>query len=218
MKRTVAVCCLVVLLALFGNSLMGQCLTFEECRYSEGVYAGQSLSGSADRYGYAFKRFTYSGTLANVFTRRLGLQAFDTDYEAWFVSEYPFVTQLWWWPYRYAKVTMDWSPSFLANQSCDGDYLLDRPQIFKDTGSYKGVPDCWVTFKVTLGHNVEIVTVQAVPQDAVLTEGVWYAADGTVIGQTAFVAGLSDEILNDFAIVKRIVRKNEIRLGVVPQY
>ncbi len=218
MRRAIAIFCPVFLSLLFAVPLMAQCITYGECVYSEGVYSGQALSGSADRYGYAFKRFTYTGTLANVFTRRLGLPAFDTDYEAWFVSEYPWVTQLWWWPYRYAKVTMDWSPSFLANQSCDRDYLLDRPQIFKDTGSYKGVPDCWVTFKVTLGHNVEIVTVQAVPQDASLTDGVWYAADGTSIGQAAFVAGLSDEILKDFAIVKRIVRKNEIRLCIVPQY
>jgi hypothetical protein len=218
MKKTVAVFCLVVLLGLVGNSLMGQCLSFAECAYSEGVYAGQALSASADRYGYAFKRFSYTGTVANLFSRRLGMPVLDAEYEAWFVAEFPYVTQLWWWPYRYAKVSMQWSPSFLANQSCDGDNRLDRPQVFKDTGSYRGVPDCWVTYKVTDGHNVDIMTVQAVPLDAALLDGVWYTADGQVIGQSAFAAGFSDDILRDFAIVKRQWRKNPVGIGLAPQY
>lgn len=85
------------------------------------------------------------------------------------------------------NLIMKWNDAWLSNKSCDGDNLLDRHYGFD---SYIG-SGAWLTNHQwgTYGDDnwkecrwIYFVKIVAVPDDAYLEEGVWYAADGTEIG------------------------------------
>jgi hypothetical protein len=99
------------------------------------------------------------------------------------------------------NLMMKWNDAWLSNKDCNGDGKLDRPS--DDGGTYigsgawltnhdSGVDEngkCWTYF----------VKIIAVPSDAVLTDGTWYAADGTEIGPV---------IWGSFAIIQQVVTGN----------
>ncbi len=92
----------------------------------------------------------------------------------------------WCQPYADVELIMKWNDAWLANVDCDGDGLLDRHYGFS---SYIG-SEAWLTNhqKGTYEQdgqtcNWEYFTkIIAVPADADLVGGIWYAADGTEIG------------------------------------
>ena len=93
----------------------------------------------------------------------------------------------WCQPYKDIDLSMKWNWSWLANVDCDGDGLLDRHYGFV---SYIG-SGAWLTNhqKGTYigddGSSCQweyFVKIVAAPADATLTDGIWYAADGTEIG------------------------------------
>jgi hypothetical protein len=92
----------------------------------------------------------------------------------------------WCQPYADVDLLMKWNDAWLSNVDCNGDGLLDRHYGFD---SYIG-SGAWLTNHQS-GSYVEgdqtcnwdyFVKIIAAPADAILTELVWYAADGTEIG------------------------------------
>ena len=98
------------------------------------------------------------------------------------------------------NLVMKWNDAWLSNVDCDPkDGLLDRHYGFD---SYKG-SGAWTTNHMWGEYEVGgkvckwtyFVKIVAVPADAALTDGVWYAADGTEIGPVEW---------GDFAIVQAV--------------
>ena len=95
------------------------------------------------------------------------------------------------------QLIMKWNDAWLSNMDCDGDSLLDRHFGYD---SYIG-SGAWLT-----NHDSGVdedgntwtyfVKIIAVPDDASLSEGIWYAADGTEIGPV---------IWGSFAVIQQVV-------------
>ncbi len=93
----------------------------------------------------------------------------------------------WCQPYVNDSLSMKWNDAWLSNQDCDGDGALDRHYGYPsyiDSGA-------WLTNHMSgeyEGEEGQVCTwdyftkIIAVTSDAVLVNGVWYAADGTEIG------------------------------------
>jgi hypothetical protein len=90
---------------------------------------------------------------------------------------------------------MKWNDAWLSNKDCDGDGALDRHYGF---ASYIG-SGAWEMYSEKMGgpngYNYKCKII-AVPVDATLTEGIWYAADGKEIGY---------EIWGEFAVIEEIM-------------
>lgn len=106
----------------------------------------------------------------------------------------------WCQPYIDVKLSMKWNDAWLSNKSCDGDSLLDRHYGYD---SYRG-SGAWLTNHQSGEYSGDedqvckwnyFVKIVAVPKDATWKDGVWYAANGTEIGE---------EIWGDFAIIQQV--------------
>ena len=106
----------------------------------------------------------------------------------------------WCQPYVNDELIMKWNDAWLSNQDCDGDGLLDRHYGFD---SYIG-SGAWLTnhqkgvYEGADGQTCKweyFVKIVAVSTDDVLTDGIWYTADGTEIGP---------EIWGEFAIIQEV--------------
>jgi len=94
---------------------------------------------------------------------------------------------------------MKWNDAWLSNVDCDGDWKLDRHYGFD---SYIG-SGAWTTNHMRGEYEQDgqickweyFVKIVAVPADATLTGGIWYAFDGTEIGQ---------DIWGQFAIIQEV--------------
>ena len=105
----------------------------------------------------------------------------------------------WCQPYVGINLLMKWNDAWLSNKDCDGDDLLDRHYGFD---SYIG-SEAWETNHMWGEYEMNgetcywdyFVKIVAAPADATATGGIWYAADGTVIGPA---------IWGDFAIIQQV--------------
>lgn len=108
----------------------------------------------------------------------------------------------WCQPYKEDKLMMKWNDAWLSNKDCDGDGLLDRHYGYD---SYIG-SGAWLTNHMSGTYELDgetcnwnyFVKIVAAPADATLTDGVWYAADGTEIGPVIWGAfAIIQEVSND---------------------
>lgn len=105
----------------------------------------------------------------------------------------------WCQPYKDVQLMMKWNDAWLSNKDCNGDGKLDRHY---GHSSYIG-SGAWLTNHQSGEYEVDgktckwtyFVKIVAAPSDATLTDGVWYAADGTEIGPV---------IWGEFAIVQQV--------------
>lgn len=106
----------------------------------------------------------------------------------------------WCQPWADVNLIMKWNDAWLSNKDCDGDGLLDRHYGY---ASYIG-SGAWLTNHQSgtyEGPNGEtcnwnyFVKIVAVPADATISGGIWYAADGTEIGVS---------IWGSFAIIQQV--------------
>ena len=90
-----------------------------------------------------------------------------------------------------------WNDAYLSTQDCDGDRRLD---IANGQDSYRGT-GAWTTTKWTKtytdkdGNQCQVSQFTkyiAVPVDATVNEGIFYAADGSEIGQVVISEGFED--------------------------
>jgi hypothetical protein len=105
----------------------------------------------------------------------------------------------WCQDYKEDSLSMKWNDAWLANRDCGDDGLLDRHYGFS---SYLG-SGAWLTNHMS-GEYVEgeqickwnyFVKIVAAPTDAVVTEGVWYSAEGVEIGEV---------IWGEFAVIQEV--------------
>jgi hypothetical protein len=163
--------------------------------YSAGHYlAGQPLQTGFDPFGYNYQAHLFNGYYANVYLGRDGLPPYEGDTDA-YLAQYPAAAGKWYWPDRDVQLVMKWNDAWLANTDCDGDGALDRHYGFP---SYIG-SGAWETNHMSgtdeTGTWTYFCKIVAVPADATLTAGVWYAADGTEIGPA---------IWGEFAILQEV--------------
>lgn len=106
----------------------------------------------------------------------------------------------WCQPYAEDELIMKWNEAWLSNVDCDDDGLLDRHYGFD---SYVG-SGAWLTNHEKGTYTSEegatcqweyFTKIIAAPLDAILEEGIWFAADGTEIGP---------EIWGEFARIQSI--------------
>lgn len=175
MKRMfVTALALGVLVGLAGLGRAHKCTTIQDGT----LYAddGSLVTVGFDDWGYNYQAHMFNGTYCDAYH--------DAD---------------WCQDFKDMDLIMKWNDAWLSNKDCDGDGLLDRHEGYD---SYKG-SGAWLT-----NHQSGVVEVNgklrkwtyfikivAVPSDAVLSEGIWYSADGTEIGP---------KIWEDFAIIQQI--------------
>jgi hypothetical protein len=137
--------------------------------------AGNPLTLGYDGFGYNYQAHMFNGRYC--------------DYDRVIGGDYCDV-----------ELVMKWNDAWLSNVDCDDDGLLDRHFGFP---SYVG-SGAWETNHqsgVYAGENGEtchwtyFVKILAAPADATLTDGIWYAVDGTEIGPAIWGA---------FAIVQQV--------------
>lgn len=155
--------------------------------YSASHYlAGQPLKPGFDPYGYNYQAHLFNGYYANVYLGRDGFPPYEGDAEA-YLAENSGAENTWYWPYRDVILNMKWNDAWLSNKDCDNGGELDRHY---GHGSYIG-SGAWETNHQSGTyinddgkecHWYYFVKIVAVPEDATLDGGIWYAADGTEIG------------------------------------
>jgi len=95
------------------------------------------------------------------------------------------------------NLMMKWNDAWLSNKDCSGDGKLDRHNGYPSyisSGAWLTNHDTGVSEDgSTWTYFVKII---AVPVDATLSGGVWYAADGTEIGP---------EIWGSFAVIQQVI-------------
>ncbi len=145
---------------------------------------GETLTTGYDEYGYNYQAHMFNGIYSDA----------DRDHEGGDDTDFSDV-----------NLMMKWNDAWLSNRNCDEDEgdLLDRHYGY-DT--YRG-SGAWLT-----NHDVGVsedgsrwayfVKIVAVPVDATLTDGTWYAADSTEIGP---------DIWGQFAVIQQIIA------GDIPQ-
>lgn len=99
----------------------------------------------------------------------------------------------WVWPYRNDYLEMKWNDAWLSNEDCDGDGKLDRPTPYIGSGAWLTDHQKYVgTDGNVYNYFVKIV---AVPANAIKVNGIWYAANGKIIGPA---------IWGEFAIIQEV--------------
>jgi hypothetical protein len=139
--------------------------------------AGDVITTGFDQWGYNYQAHMFNGGYCDAYRDAAWCQA-----------------------YKDVELLMKWNDAWLANVDCDGDGLLDRHNGFSgyigsgawetnhQSGEYfdaEGNVCKWTYF----------VKIIAVPDDATLSDGFWYAADGAEIGPV---------IWGEFAIIQQV--------------
>ncbi len=125
---------------------------------------GRVITTGYDEWGYNYQAKMFNGTYCDAYR-----------------------DAAWCQPYKNDNLMMKWNDAWLSNMDCDLDGLLDRHYGFD---SYIG-SGAWLTNHMSGEYEDEngeackwtyFVKIVAAPDDATLTDGIWYAADGTEIG------------------------------------
>ncbi len=192
MKRTVMISLMLVLVvALIATPIMAKggktctriqdgILTYSDSHYL--VLTGDPLLKTGyDIFGYNYQAHLFNGYYCNVYLGGAGFPPYDGDSESYLAAN-PGAESHWAWPYRDTWLNMKWNDAWLSNRDCDSDGKLDR---FYGFDSYIG-SGAWLT-NHQRGEDdgqkwVYFTKIVAVPEDADLVDGIWYAADDTEIG------------------------------------
>lgn len=163
-KIAIIALALVLLLVLVAMPVMaakpdGGCTTIQDGTLVDSN--GDPLVMGYDQYGYNYQAHMFNGRYC--------------DYDRVIGGDYCDV-----------RLVMKWNDAWLSNKDCDGDGKLDRHYGYD---SYIG-SGAWLTNHQWGTYEMDgkkckwtwFVKIVAVPADATLVGGVWYAADGTEIG------------------------------------
>jgi hypothetical protein len=143
------------------------------------IYAkdGSLITVGYDEFGYNYQAHMFNGRYCD-YDRVEGGDSCDVDLIMW------------------------WNDAWLSNKDCDGDKLLDRHYGYD---SYIG-SGAWLTNHMWGSYEEDgkeyqweyFVKIVAVPADAVLADGTWYAADGAEIGEIIWGAfAIIEQVYND---------------------
>ncbi len=146
--------------------------------------AGDVIEPGYDEWGYNYQAYQFNGSYCNYHPYyRPGGAGHE-----WCQANYGDV-----------KLVMKWNDAWLSNRSCDDDGLLDRHYGY---ATYIG-SGAWETNHMVGEYELNgmlcewdyFVKIIAAPENATLTNGVWYNSDGTEIGPA---------IWGEFAIIQDV--------------
>jgi len=182
MRKVAYLTALSVFVALF-LSVAGTAIAGEDCTtINDGTltdYYGEPLVMGFDKFGYNYQGHTFVG---------------------WFCDN----DRIPGGPYCDLRLQMKWNEALRSNKDCDGDGLLDEypyPEWYK----YQGT-GAWLTNHQSQEYELDgkmcrwewFIKVVAVPMGADLVDGVWYTADGVMIGPEIFgYFAIVQEVFND---------------------
>jgi len=152
---------------------------FKDCiRIKDGVLVdsnGDLLELGFDKYGYNYQAHMFYGFYSNNSRPVPPVTEDDT------------------------MLMMKWNDAWLSNKDCDGDGALDRPSYI-GSGAWL-TNHMWGTYVGDDGNTYAwtyFVKIVAVPDDAELTGGIWYTADGVKIGEAIWGAfAIVQQVYND---------------------
>jgi hypothetical protein len=185
MKKLVLVASVMVLvLSVAAVTTAGKGADKKACTWiKDGVLQsgeGELLVLGFDDWGYNYQAHLFNGYYCDAYRDAEWCQEFEFD-----------------------ALSMKWNDAWLSNKDCDGDGLLDRHFGFD---SYIG-SSAWLTnhqsgeYEDDEGNLCKwnyFVKIVAVPSDAVIDDGIWYTADGEMIGAEIWGAfAIIQEVLND---------------------
>ncbi len=182
-----------------------ECTTIKDgvITHTPGHYLeGQPLAQGYDGYGYNYQAHLFNGSYFNVYSGAAGFPPYEGDDDT-YLAENPDAASHWAWPYRGVTLRMKWNDAWLSNMDCVGDGGLDRHYGFSSyigsgawtTNHQSGTYEVEIEGEVRKVHWVHFIKIVAVPEDAVLDEGVWYNGDGIEIGP---------EIWGSFAMIQEV--------------
>jgi len=157
------------------GKIAGQCVTIQDGTLL--TTDGRIITTGFDKWGYNYQGHLFNGMYCDAYR--------DAS---------------WCQPYKDVKLQMKWNDAWLSNKDCDDDGKLDRHYGYD---SYIG-SGAWLTnhqsgeYEGTDGEICKwnyFVKIVAVPEDANEIGGIWYAADGTEIGE---------EIWGSFATIQEV--------------
>lgn len=166
-KLSIIFFCLALVFALSPQVMAkggkkAECTTIQ----SGELYAsdGSLIETGFDAWGYNYQAHMFNGYYCDAYR--------DAD---------------WCQDYKEDSLMMNWNEAWLSNKDCDGDGLLDRHNGFD---SYIG-SGAWLTNHMSGEYPdddgntckwVYFVKIVAAPADAYKENGIWYTADGDIIG------------------------------------
>jgi hypothetical protein len=193
----VGLCCFIVF--AMGAKEKGVRIQDGVLTYSSGHWlAGQLIPVGYDIYGYNYQGHMFEGSYANAYLGRYGYPPYPYEgtqgQKDAYLTDNPGVDGTWVWPYRDDYLQMKWNDAWLSNQDRGGDGTTGGPpdgalDRYYGFDSYIG-SGAWLTNHMTGTYELDgqiiewdyFTKIIAVPADATLFEGIWYAADGTEIG------------------------------------
>lgn len=158
-KIALVIFCVSFAIAFSSHVMAQECVTIQDGMLIDSV--GIPISTGFDEFGYNYQALIFNGRYCD-YDRVLGGDSCDVD------------------------LIMKWNDAWLSNESCDGDYLLDRHHGYP---SYIG-SGAWLTNHMRGEYDdngkkckwTYFVKIVAVPSGATLNGGVWFTTDGTEIG------------------------------------
>lgn len=141
---------------------------------------GDLVTSGFDKWGYNYQASIFNGGYCDVYRDA-----------AW--------CQEW----KNVELVMKWNDAWLSNKDCDGDDELDRHyghDSYIGSGAWETnhQSDTYIGEDGKSCHWNYFVKIIAVPADAELKDGVWYAADGTEIGPVIWGAfAIIQQVYND---------------------
>ena len=179
MKKLMLVLMALTLLVVPSSALAGKpgdCATIQSGSIKDS--AGNPLTVGYDQFGYNYQAHMFNGRYC--------------DYDRVIGGDYCDV-----------NLIMQWNDAWLSNKDCDGDGKLDRHYGYEGyigSGAWE-TNHQWGTYVGDDGETCRwnyFVKIVAVPEDAILTDGIWYTADGTEIGPVIWGAfAIIQEVSND---------------------
>lgn len=137
---------------------------------------GSVITMGYDQWGYNYQAHIFNGGYCDAYRDAAWCQDYEED-----------------------VLIMKWNDAWLSNVDCDSDGLLDR---HFDYPTYIG-SGAWLTNHIRGDYEQDgqvckweyFLKIVAAPADATLTNGIWFAADGTEIGPV---------IWGQFAIIQQV--------------
>lgn len=183
-KIIIALGCLALIVAFTGNGMAGgkgkgksDCTTIQsgELFASDGITV---IETGYDVYGYNYQAHMFNGRYC------------DSD-------------RVEGGDYCDVNLIMKWNDAWLSNKDCDGDWKLDRHLGFD---SYIG-SGAWLTNHQSGEYELDgktctwvyFIKIVAVPDDASLHNGTYYALDGTEIGPKIWGAFATIQVIENDA-------------------
>ena len=165
MKKLAVVLFCIALVLTFSSQVVAKGGKKSDCStIQDGLFTstGEPIVLGYDEFGYNYQAHIFNGRYCD-YDRVIGGSFCDID------------------------LVMKWNDAWISNKDCDDDGLLDRHFGFD---SYIG-SGAWCTNHMAGTYEDEdgneckwiyFTKIVAVPEDANLVGGIWYAADGTEIG------------------------------------